>query len=124
MKSASQQDSEILLKAVKELQEGVKALVFRQKLIQLADQSEFGWDAVKEYETDELAENDDDAKRLEKAEKSAKQKVLKHKKTSQYRYGSGRGWRAQGYAAPHNQQMPASSGATRCVPVSWQCWKQ
>ena len=80
----SQQDSETLLKAVKELQEGAKALAFRLKLIRLADQSEFGWDAVKEYEMDELAENDDDAKHLEKAEKSAKQMALKCRKTAQY----------------------------------------
>ena len=110
MKSASQQDSEILLKTVEELQEGAKALTFRQKLIRLADRSEFSWDAVKEYETDELAENDDDAKRLEKAKKSAEQKALKCRIMAQYRYGRGRGRRAQGYAAPHNQQMPASSG--------------
>ena len=116
MKSASQQDSETLLKAVEELQEGAKALAFRQKLIRLADRSEFGWDAVKEYETDELAENDDNAKRLEKAEKSAEQKALKRRKTAQYRYGRGRGRRAQGYAAPHNQQMPASSGVQAQVP--------
>ena len=124
VKSASQQDSETLLKAVEELQEGAKALAFRQKLIQLADRSEFGWDAVKEYETDKLAENDDDAKRLEKAEKSAEQKALKRRKTVQYRYGRGRGRRAQGYAAPHNQQVPASSGVQAQVPPGvWQCWK-
>ena len=48
VKPTSQQDALTLLKAVEELQEGSKALVFRQKLIRLADRSEFGWDAVKE----------------------------------------------------------------------------
>ena len=70
MKPASHQDSTTLQKAVEELQEGAKALVFRQKLIKLADQLDFGRDAVKEYETDELAEDDDNAKRLEKADPS------------------------------------------------------
>ena len=67
VKATSQQDTTTLQKAVEELQAGVKALEFRQKLIRLADRSEFGWDTVKEYETDELVEDNDDAKRLEKA---------------------------------------------------------
>ena len=48
---------------------------------------EFGWDGVKECETDKLAEDDDDAKCLEKAEKVAKQKALKSKKVVQLKYG-------------------------------------
>ena len=102
---------------MEELQEGSKALVFRQKLIRLADRSEFGWDAVKEYETDELAENEDDAKQLEKAEKSAEQKALKRKKSAQLKYGKGRGQRAQGYgASAHSQQVPANMGVQTQLP--------
>ena len=65
IKSASQQHSTTLQKAVEELQESEKALVFRQKLIRQADLSEFGWATVKDYETDELAENKDETKPLE-----------------------------------------------------------
>ena len=64
MKSGNQQDSTTIQKAVEELQEAVKALKFRQKPIWLADQSEFGWDTVKEYNTDKLAVDDDDTKCL------------------------------------------------------------
>ena len=112
VKSENQQDTTTLQKAVEELQEGSKALEFRQKLIRLADRSEFGWDAVKEYETDELAADDDDAKRLEKAEKAAEQKVMKRKRVAQLR-GRGRGRRAQGFPTTYSQQLPGSS----VVPV-------
>ena len=110
VKTTSQQDSTTLQKAMEELQEGVKALEFRQNLIRLADRSEFGWDAVKEYETDELAEDDDDAKRLEKAKKAAEQKVLKRKKAAQLRFSRGRGQRAldKGYTASYSQ--PSNAG--------------
>ena len=40
----------------------------RQKLIKLADRSEHGWRVVKEYESDSLAKNEDDEKRIMKAQ--------------------------------------------------------
>ena len=49
----------------------MKALLTRQKLIKIADRSELGWQVVEAYESDELASGDEDAKRLEKAEKVA-----------------------------------------------------
>ena len=55
----------------------MQTITQRQKLIRLADRSEFGWDAVNEYEKDELADNDDDARHLEKVEKAAEQKALR-----------------------------------------------
>ena len=64
-------DKEALDLATKELKEGRDVIMLCQKLIRLADCSEFGWEVVNEYETDELAANEDNAKRLEKAEKAA-----------------------------------------------------
>ena len=87
---ATAKDKEPLDNAAKELKEGVDTILVRQKLIHLADRSEFGWDAVNEYEADELASNEDDAKRLEKAEKAAKQKALNKKKAAYSRGGRGR----------------------------------
>jgi len=46
----------------------------RQKLIKLADKSEAGWLAVEEYESDELADNSDDEKRIKKAQDKATRK--------------------------------------------------
>ena len=53
------------------LQETLEAVKQRQKLIKLADRSPLGWATIKEYLTDNLADDSDDEKRLRKAEKSA-----------------------------------------------------
>ena len=42
--------------------EGNALLKFRQKLIRIADRSEYGWAAVEEYVDDELADGEDDEK--------------------------------------------------------------
>lgn len=47
-------------KVKKLLHEGLKLIEERQKLIKMADWSEYGWGLVYEYEADELAENSDD----------------------------------------------------------------
>ena len=62
------------------LQKGAQLLTERQKLIQIADRSEFGWGVVAEYTAVELAEDSDDEKRLEKAEKAAERKAAKRSK--------------------------------------------
>ena len=50
-------------------------LAERQKLIKIADRSENGWGVVAEYTVDELADDSDDEKRTEKAEKAAERKA-------------------------------------------------
>ena len=65
----SEKEKETLLKATKALDEGAKALATRQKHIQLADRSEYGWATIKYYEADPLAANSDDEKSIKKAEK-------------------------------------------------------
>ena len=67
VKPANLKDEEALDIATKELKEGGDAIMLRQKLIHLADRSEFGWKAVNEYETDELVANEDPCKTLETA---------------------------------------------------------
>ena len=52
----------------------------RQKLVKIADKSEFGWLAAREYDEDEMASNSEDDKRLKKAEKAA---MAKYKRKSQ-----------------------------------------
>ena len=74
---AGEREKEVLKKATDSLDKGAKALATRQKHIQLADQSEFGWSTVKYYEADPLASNSDDEKSIKKAEKEALRVVEK-----------------------------------------------
>jgi len=46
-----------------------------QKIIKLAEKSEFGWATVQEYVADNLADNDADASKIKKAEKRAAAKI-------------------------------------------------
>ena len=62
-------------KAKQELEEGTQLIAKRQKVVKLADKSEFGWETVNEYLADDLASDDEDAKRIKKAERSAARKV-------------------------------------------------
>ena len=116
--STNAKDKEALDNATKELKEGVDAILVHQKLIRLADRSEFGWDAVNEYETDELASSEDDAKRLEKAEKAAKQKALKRKKAAYSRGGRGRGRRFNGPPMGQLPPPPSSSPGSSVQPLA------
>ena len=67
-------------KAVKASEEGLALIEERQKLIKLANHSDTGWLMFAEYQEDELAEDIDDEKRIEKAERSAERKLLKKRK--------------------------------------------
>ena len=55
--------------------EGMKSLKSRQKYIRIADRSEFGWAAVEEYVEDELADGEDDEKRIQRADFRAEKKL-------------------------------------------------
>ena len=77
MTPAGENEKEALKKATASLDEGAKALATRQKHIQLADRSEYGWATVKYYEDDPLAANSDDEKCIKKAEKEAQREVEK-----------------------------------------------
>lgn len=69
-------------KAKEELNEGISLLNNRQKIVKLADKSEFGWATVQEYVCDDLADDEVDASKIKKAEKraAAKLKTLQEKK--------------------------------------------
>ena len=63
-------------KAKEALAQGTRLLDERQKLILLADKSEIGWKTAEEYTQNELAEDEQDAKKIWHAEERA-EKVLK-----------------------------------------------
>ena len=78
--TTSSSSKALLDRAAKELQEGTAHLVHRQKVIKLADRSEAGWAVIEEYEGDDLADDSDDERRMEKAEGKAEKKLAKKRK--------------------------------------------
>ena len=74
--------------AVKDVAEGISLINHRQKLIRMADASETGWKLVKEYETNPLASDSDDEKKMMRAEARAakKQKLELTKKGKRTRF--------------------------------------
>ena len=75
-------------KARQLLSSGISELDHQQKLLKLADKSDYGWLVINEYEDNELASDEEDAKRIRKAEKSAASKVEKLKKGFRSRHKS------------------------------------
>lgn len=76
------------------------------------DRSEFGWGIVNEYQSDELAMDDEDKKRIEKAERAAEKKLTAKKKGSnrgKFRRGAQVG--GGGAWVPPAAGMPAMSGS-------------
>ena len=69
-----------LTKAREDLEEGIKILTHRQKMIKFADRSDAGRALVEEYEYDALASNPEDERKMEKAERAAEKKVAKKRK--------------------------------------------
>ena len=96
-------------KAKNLLEEGKKLLCERQKLIRIADRSEHGWATVEEYMEDELADNSDDEKRIQKAEVRAGRKL----KTTAAKSGK---QRKTGTQLPKRFSQPFSKAVT--VPAA------
>ena len=71
---------EALSRAKNAVEQGMELLSRRKKLIKLADRSEAGWALVEEYVEDDLAEDSEDERRIEKAERAAERKIAKRKR--------------------------------------------
>ena len=88
VKPTTAQETAALKSAKEQLQLSTKAIVERQKLIYLADRSEYGWQLMEAYQQeayqqDELADSEKDAKWIEEAEKAVEVKNRrKHKQGS------------------------------------------
>ena len=63
----------------KKLEKAIGRLEKRQKLIEIADRSKAGWKTVDEYLTDEIASDDEDDRKIRKAEKRALARVAEEK---------------------------------------------
>ena len=64
------------------LEDMVKKINYRNKLINIADRSHYGWTTVSEYEKDRLANDADDEKRIKDSEKAA-EKIEKERKAKE-----------------------------------------
>ena len=64
-------------RAKQALREGTDLISRRQKLIKFAGRSEAGWAVVDEYVDDDLADDSEDEKRMEWAERMADRKLVK-----------------------------------------------
>ena len=83
VKPTRAQETAALKSAKEQLQLGTKAIVECQKLICLADMSEYDWQPVEAYQQDELADSEKDAKRIKEPEKALELKNrLKRKQAS------------------------------------------
>ena len=130
---ASDKDKAILEKVKKELEEGASALVECQKHIRIAVQSEHSWEMVAAYIGSDVATNEDDARRIEKAEKTAEQRVSKRKRIAAATAASQRAKRpvpiagtpAQGPAQPSTLLLPrpayGQSSSPWLVGPCWNC---
>lgn len=58
---------------------GKELINHRQKLIRIADEAEMGWKVVKEYDTNPLADDSDDERRIYRAESRANRKAKAEK---------------------------------------------
>ena len=86
--AALQQTPSAVEKAKTSLEEGMTSLKTRQKHIRIVDRSEYGWAAVEEYVEDELADGEDDEKRIQRVDFRAGKK-LKSVKGAKNKKGSG-----------------------------------
>ncbi len=106
---------------LQKLSESKEQIESRQKLILLADKSEYGWKTVSEYLDNELADDEEDAKEIKKAEKEAQRKLNKTRNAKKTRTSSrgGFSWSQQGssnggrtwvspYLGPHQQPAPST----------------
>lgn len=138
VQAKSRLEANAIDKAKASLSEGMSMVTERQKLILIADKSEFGWKTVQEYTKHELADSEADGKKIRRAEERA-EKALKSAaaKKSAKRRPFFRSYRSQfcsqGYggssvfSATRNQSdrrsFPRSSGAPERSGNCFACGK-
>ena len=101
--------SEAAENAKKKISEGIDILQYRQKCIKLADSSSHGWRTVHEYESHPLAADEEDEKKIYKAEMQA-DRAARRDRRAKSRAFRGRGFYPRGSSVDRYTQGPASVG--------------
>jgi len=105
---------EEIAKANKDLAEGIELLLQRNKLIKLADQSDAGWAIVTQYQTNEVADDDEDDRKIRRAETAAVRQVASRRRQHTWRrYGRGRGYYYNSNFASNSFPALGSRGGLR-----------
>ena len=117
--------NDTLMRAHDAVGEGKSIILHRQKL---ADSSENGWRFVDEYERNELAENSDDEKKIQKAEYRASRKMTSNRgrKRGGNFTGSGRDSTQRYYRGAHSgigQSQGNYRGTNRRTGTCYTCGK-
>ena len=111
------EQKEALKKADVFLDEGMKSLEKRQKHIKLADRSDYGWSTVEHYDSHPLADDSDDEKRLEKAEREAKRAANTRKRGGGAGAKRKRSWNDTGGPSGRREPQPAQTAVPPpCCP--------
>ena len=100
------------------LQDMLRSVKRRNKLIRMADRSEAGWDVVLEYEDDELASDSEDDRKMRRAESTAlrKRKTKLQKRMPRMIPGQNHTWTPNSATASNHQQQPFRPGPRAAGP--------
>ena len=129
-------ESNAVGKAKESISDGMSMLGERQKLILLADKSEFGWKTVTEYLQHKLADDEQDGKKIrcaeERSEKAVKMSISKRSKSKSFvnrSFSSSRSLVAFSRAQPNSSNWerwrsypPSSSRSTDGFPKPGSCF--
>ena len=113
---------ESLKKVVDHLEEGASSLKMHQKHIKVADHLDYGWGAVRHYQSDPLANDSDDEKQLRRADKEAKKDFEESEAFNRKTARGGRGGRRGRHYNPYKHYDSWADGpgpsARRCTATS------
>ena len=87
----------------------MKSLEKRQKHIKVADRSDFGWSMVEHYDSHPLANDSDDEKHFEKAEREAECVANKCKRGGGAREKRKRSWNDTGRPSGRRESQPVQT---------------
>ena len=112
-------DSKEIEEAKAEFNAGKDILLQQQKLIRLADREELGWEVIKHYVDDDLADGSDDEKAIKKARKEALESITKRKEKRREQFRNASLQKAQRYKQGDTGRRDWSARGTGSGSSGW-----